>query len=185
MRNDIPFIRQSVTARDAAVALGLSPDRNWRCRCVWHEDSHPSLKLYDGAKGCWCFACHNGGDVIDLTMQTLGVTLKEAAAWLNETFRLGLSDDGDGSRKAREAARKAAEERKRKREEREREESAWFDMGCEVLGMLMDAEEAADALRPKTYGEDFSDSFCEALTIRARLREMADEIAVCGMRETE
>ncbi len=177
MRNDLPYIRQAVTVRDAAVALGLNPDRRWRCRCVWHEDSHPSLKLYDGEKGCWCFACHNGGDVIDLTMQALGVPLKGAVAWLNETFRLGLERNAPSDRKAVEAARKAAEKRKRKREARERQVRERFDLWCDTVGMTKQTEALLTALEPKVYGEDFSDAFCKALELRTELRELAEDIA--------
>ena len=56
--------------------------------CPWHEDSHPSLALYErsGEKRCHCFACGEGGSVIDLVMQSRGMTFLEACQWLSGEY---------------------------------------------------------------------------------------------------
>ena len=40
---------------------------HWVTNCVWHEDEHPSMTLYEvnGENRCHCFACGRGGSAID------------------------------------------------------------------------------------------------------------------------
>lgn len=175
---DLSSVREMVSARDAAEALGLRPNRQGRCRCVWHDDNNPSLKVYDGDKGCYCFACHNGGDVITLTQQALGVPLREAVAWLNGAFRLGLDMDGQDDRAAKEAARKAAERRKRARKAKDAIRAMAHKATLDALSVALALDESIDRLRPRTYGEDFSEDFCKALAARERLMEAATDAAI-------
>ena len=181
----VRVIKASVPAVRAAEALGLTPDRHGRCRCVWHEDRHPSMKLYDGDKGCYCFACHNGGDVVDLVMQANRMTMKEAVAWFDDTFSLGLSEDTPAKQRARKAAQKSAEQRKAARRWQEEYSARIAADRQEVLKLLTLAEDAIDLNRPHTYGEDFSDDFCAALKAREDLRQLADELAVMEMESME
>lgn len=59
--------------------------------CPWHEDTHPSLVLYEnnGENHCYCFACQQGGSVIDYVMQHEGLDFKGACAMLSSDFRTG------------------------------------------------------------------------------------------------
>lgn len=81
------LVREGVSARQAAEAYGLEIDRHGKARCPWHADKNPSLSF----KGQWCrcFACNSGGSAIDLTAQLFGISVLEAAAKLNEDFRIG------------------------------------------------------------------------------------------------
>ena len=88
-----PFdvIRSSVSALEAGRFYGLAVSRSGTALCPWHSDRHPSLKLYDGDRGCWCFACQRGGDVVELVSGLLGVSRIQAAEQINRDFALGLS----------------------------------------------------------------------------------------------
>lgn len=59
--------------------------------CPWHEDNHPSLTLYnnDGENRCYCFACQNGGSVIDYVMSQMHCDFKTACEWLSREFSIG------------------------------------------------------------------------------------------------
>ncbi len=59
--------------------------------CPWHEDTHPSLVLYEnnGENHCYCFACRQGGSVIDYVMQHEGLDFKGACAKLSSDFGIG------------------------------------------------------------------------------------------------
>ena len=70
-------VKQSVTPWQAASFYGLKPDRSGMCRCPFHNDHTPSLKLYDDH--FYCFGCGSSGDVIDLTGKLLSLSPKEAA----------------------------------------------------------------------------------------------------------
>ncbi len=60
----------------------------WVTNCVWHEDEHPSMTLYEtgGENRCYCFACGRGGSAIDFVMAKEGVDFKEACERLEREF---------------------------------------------------------------------------------------------------
>ena len=89
-RNIFSIVKQSVTPRQAASFYGLKPDRNGMCRCPFHDDHTPSLKLYDDH--FYCFGCGASGDVIDLTGKLLRLSPKEAADRLCQDFSIYLDD---------------------------------------------------------------------------------------------
>ena len=99
-------IRERVSCLDAARQYGLQIQRNGFCLCPFHADTKPSLKLYDGDRGFYCFSCGTGGDVIKLTGQLLGMDRVDAARRLNTDFRLGLPFDRPRTRADRQEARK-------------------------------------------------------------------------------
>ena len=71
--NRIEPIKAAVSPADAAERYGLKVSRNGMARCPFHDDHHPSLRLYDDH--FYCFACAAHGDVIDLTAKLLGVSV--------------------------------------------------------------------------------------------------------------
>ena len=109
-RDSFEEIRQRVSCLDAARHYGLTVNRSGFALCPWHSDKHPSLKLYDGDRGCWCFSCQHGGDVVELVSGLLGVSRTDAAKHLNRDFRLGLAFGRDRETEAqrRERERRAA-----------------------------------------------------------------------------
>ena len=59
--------------------------------CPFHEDRHPSMKLYEDH--FYCFACGAHGDVIDLTAGLLGVSSAEAVQRLAADFGIVPGDN--------------------------------------------------------------------------------------------
>ena len=59
--------------------------------CPWHDDTHPSLTLYErtNENHCHCFTCGNGGSVIDYVMQHENFSFVEACQWLSKAFGIG------------------------------------------------------------------------------------------------
>ena len=47
-------VKQSVTTRQAAERYGIRVERNGMCRCPFHDDSTPSMKL---DRRYYCFGC--------------------------------------------------------------------------------------------------------------------------------
>lgn len=172
----ISEIKRSVSAVRAAEALGLNPNRHGRCRCVWHEDKNPSMKLYEGDRGCYCFACHNGGSVIDLTMQALNTDMSAAIDWLDGTFQLHLRESEQTDTDTRKAAQKAAEARRIARERAERDRDAALDVWLdaqEVSGMI---DRAVIANRPVKAGDGFSEAFRTAVFTKEEMRELNEDL---------
>ena len=87
----IESIKTNVAPADAAKMYGLSVQRNGMARCPFHNDTHPSMKLYDDH--FYCFACGAHGDVIDLTAKLLGLNLKETVHRLAVDFGISPNDD--------------------------------------------------------------------------------------------
>lgn len=170
-RSIFDAIKRSVTSRDVAQALGLEVGRNGKARCLWHSDRHPSMKLYDGDRGCWCFACNHGGSVIDMVMQAHGCSTQEAVTWLNDVFDLRLNVGGELDEKAAQKARQAADEHRRKQEEIQAEEQNLLDIINECEALLGDLNDKIKRLGPKREGDEWSEEFTEAL----RLQEIAQD----------
>ena len=87
----IESIKTNVAPADAAKMYGLSVQRSGMARCPFHNDTHPSMKLYDDH--FYCFACGAHGDVIDLTAKLLGLNFKETVHRLAVDFGISPNDD--------------------------------------------------------------------------------------------
>jgi hypothetical protein len=62
-------------AEYARVLAGLSPDREGKVRCPFHEDGHPSLQLYpDGGFYCFGSGCGAGGSIFDFAGRLWGIS---------------------------------------------------------------------------------------------------------------
>ncbi|MDO4951547.1 MAG: DUF6371 domain-containing protein [Bacteroidales bacterium] len=61
--------------------------------CPWHDDTRPSLTLYERTdeNRCHCFSCGKGGSVIDYVMQHEGWTFQEACRWLSRQFGISTA----------------------------------------------------------------------------------------------
>jgi len=65
--------------------LGVSVEQKGRrlvTKCLWHDDSHPSLFINEEKHYCHCFVCGRSWSTIDYVMQYQGVGFKEACEWL-------------------------------------------------------------------------------------------------------
>lgn len=86
-------IAEAVPAQAVAERYGLKLDRQGFCRCPFHAEDTPSLKVYPGSGGFYCFGCGAGGDVVALTARLLGLRPLEAARRLDADFGLGVFGD--------------------------------------------------------------------------------------------
>ena len=83
------IVKANVTAPQAAEHYGVEVQRNGMCRCPFHDDRHPSMKLNE--KYFYCFGCGATGDVIDLVARLFGLSSFEAAQKLAQDF--GIDPD--------------------------------------------------------------------------------------------
>ena len=79
--------------------------------CPWHEDSRPSLTLYErtNENHCHCFACGKGGSVIDFVMQSESWSFQEACQWLSNEFGICTTPTGGYLKPKPQPAAKPAE----------------------------------------------------------------------------
>lgn len=89
------IVRGAVETRAVALELGLEVDRNGRCKCPFHHGVDNNMKIYPGTNGYYCFVCHKGGDCISLVTGVVpDCSYVDAMWWINDTFGLGLREEG-------------------------------------------------------------------------------------------
>ena len=76
-------VKSSVSTREAAERYGISVNRHGMCRCPFHKDRNPSMKV---DKRFHCFGCQADGDVISFTSRLFGFNRKAAAYKLASDF---------------------------------------------------------------------------------------------------
>ena len=81
--NVFEAVKQSVTTRQAAERYGVRVGRNGMCRCPFHADKNPSMKV---DRRFHCFGCGADGDVIDFVSRLEQATPKEAALMLARDY---------------------------------------------------------------------------------------------------
>ena len=80
------LVKQTIQVRDAAEHYGLQVNHSGMCRCPFHEDRHPSMKLNE--RYFYCFGCGATGDVIDLVARLFDLSSFEAAQKLAQNFEI-------------------------------------------------------------------------------------------------
>ena len=119
-------IKEAIPMREAVVQYGFEPDRVGRICCPFHADQNPSLRLYEGSGGWWCFVCNEGGSVIDFTAKLFGLSFLQAAKKLDHDFSLGLMD---GSVDPNDAVRR--DKIRRQKEAARRQYRSEYDSKCQ------------------------------------------------------
>ena len=166
--NRIETIKAAVSPADAAERYGLTISRSCMAHCPFHDDHHPSMRLYDDH--FYCFACAAHGDVIDLTAKLLGISVPEAIRRLEEDF--GIGTDANLPKTARPA---------RPHLSRFRED----ELLC--LSTLTEYERLLRGWKtkyaPKTPDGPIDDRFVEACQMLDRIEYLADFLCSAGLEE--
>ena len=85
--NDTRFfdtLKARVTVPQAAAHYGVRIGQNGLCRCPFHSDKTPSMKIIETY--FYCFGCHSTGDVIDFTTRLFDLSPLDAARKLASDF---------------------------------------------------------------------------------------------------
>jgi len=113
-------VKARVSCADAAPAYGYMPNRAGYICCPFHSDKTPSMKLYPGAGGFYCFGCGAHGSVIDFVARLFDIEPIAALRRLNEDFSLALQLDKPENSEEQERRRDLADVRRRFEEWREK-----------------------------------------------------------------
>lgn len=87
-------MKNTVDIRTAAEHYGMTVRHNGMTCCPFHDDRHPSMRIYDNHHSdshYICFGCGETGDVIDFAAKLFGLTKMEAAQKLMQDF--GITAD--------------------------------------------------------------------------------------------
>lgn len=176
-------IKDSVSARDVGDMLGLEI-RNGRCKCPIHGGNDYNCVLYKGNRGYYCHVCKAGGDVISFVQKYYDTSFKDAIAWLDDAFHLGLALDKPIDPAKQKEAEIALQRRKRTREFEAWKERMTFDLMLISDRIVERLEEVRDKDRPRTYGA-WNERFCTAVRLLPEAKAFADECETQCVKETK
>lgn len=125
-------IKQSVSMMEIAEVYGIKVDKNDFCRCIYHNERIPSMKLYKDS--FYCFSCQKSGDVFTFVQKMEDIPFREAFQKLGGTY-------GHESGLSKYQLQRQKVIRKQKRLETEQKENDFKRWRCGKLS------EACDMLR--------------------------------------
>ena len=155
------LVKQTIHVRDAAEHYGLQVNRSGMCRCPFHDDRHPSMKLNE--KYFYCFGCGATGDVIDLVARLFGLSSFEAAQKLAQDF--GIDPDNPPAAIALPKPKRSLLSAYRQ------EEGRCLRVLCDYLHLL---ESWKVQHAPKTPEDALDDRFVEACQMLDYVEYLAD-----------
>ena len=158
-------VKQTVTTRQAAERYGIRVERNGMCRCPFHEDKTPSMKL---DRRYYCFGCGVTGDVIDFVSRLRGIGSKEAAILLVQDFAIPYED---GTGKMSKPRQQNTDEQNYQHMER-----YCFRVLLDYYRLLCCWKEG---YAPQTLDDDYHPRFVEALQKLSLVEYLLDEL-LCG-----
>ena len=81
-------IKERVNLKDLVRFYGLDVDRGGFACCPFHNEKHPSFKVYEDHYHC--FGCGEHGDHVDFVQKLYGLSNIEAAKKISHDMGLGL-----------------------------------------------------------------------------------------------
>lgn len=161
-------VKAAVTPKQAAQTYGLWIQRNGMCRCPFHDDRTPSMKLYDDRYHC--FGCQTTGDVIDFAARYFGISSYEAAKKLAEDFGIAPNIHVAPVKPKRPYLAKFRED-----------ERLCFSVLIDYLHLL---EKWKVWYAPKTMDEEtWDDRFVEACQMLGYIENLVDMLTVSELEE--
>ena len=156
-------IKSRINMIDICKTYGFNIQRgNFIC-CPFHNEKTPSLKLYDGNRGFYCFGCGEHGSIIDFVMRYFGLDFQSAISKLNDDFCLGLPIGQKIDRRKQLEMGRIAFERKRKEEQQQKERQQIEDDYWAAFEEWKRLDDNRRNYAPKSPTEPLHPLFVEAL----------------------
>lgn len=188
MRNEgnawADIVKTSVSALDAGLALGLDINRDGRCKCPLHGGVDYNMRLYDGNKGYYCFVCHEHGDVIALVQKMNNSTFTEAIQWLSDAFHLGVDTHTTVDEKTRRRAVRRRRIRQKLNEWHKDTDRRVYGTYLNITDFVRTVERTIEDNAPKSPDDEWSETFCAALRVRAETNELAEQAQMMVLEKT-
>ena len=157
------IIKSQINMIDICKTYGFNIHRgNFIC-CPFHNEKTPSLKLYDGNRGFYCFGCGEHGSVIDFVMRYFGLDFKSAISKLNDDFCLGLPIGQRIDRRKQLEMERLAFQRRQKAKQEEAERQQIEDAYWAAFDEWKRLDDNKRNYAPKTPSEPLHPLFVEAL----------------------
>ena len=164
------LVKQTIQVRDAAEYYGLQVSHSGMCRCPFHKDRHPSMKLNE--KYFYCFGCGATGDVVNLVARLFGLSNYEAAKKLAYDF--GIDPGKPPAAVALPKPKRPLLKAYRQQEVR------CLRVLCDYLHLL---ESWKVQHAPKTPADDLDDRFVEACQMLDYVEYLADLLVAAELED--
>lgn len=162
--NIFQTVKQHVTTRQAASFYGIEVKRNGMCRCPFHDDKTPSMKVDERFH---CFGCGADGDVIDFVSRLKAIGIREAAEQLATDFQIDVTEIN-----RQRPAKPAKKILYRNEEDRLRVAvNTFFRRFTDYYHTLRDWKEQYS---PRSPEEEWDRRFCEALERLTTIEHVLD-----------
>lgn len=155
IKEDYEEIKSRLSMRQVVEFYGFKMNRKGTCLCPFHNDGHPSMKIYE--KGFYCFTCGAGGDIIKFVAMLLQIGNESAARCLISEFALPIKTEGLSYRE------------KRERELRQRERKALDTFTRYAEGVLKFYRRLLCEATHNPGGKHFAEAFQELSKVDYRL----------------
>lgn len=116
----IEIIKQSVTITQILDRYGIAIKQGF-CKCPLHEERTGSMRVYPKTNRFKCFSCGAYGTVVDIVEKMENCDTKQAIAYLNEWYNLGLSEELTHEQKRAYAERRRQDKLKQERQKRQKQ----------------------------------------------------------------
>lgn len=157
------IIKSQINMIDICRTYGFNIQRgNFIC-CPFHNEKTPSLKLYDGNRGFYCFGCGEHGSVIDFVMRYFNLDFPKAISKLNDDFCLGLPIGQRIDRRKQLEMERLAFQRRQKAKQEEAERQQIEDAYWAAFDEWKRLDENKRKYAPETQTEPLHPLFIEAL----------------------
>ena len=142
-------IKSRLTMREVAEMYGFKVGRLNKICCPFHSDKRPSLFLYPGKRGWFCFVCNTGGSVIDFVMRLFALNFLDACRKLNEDFHLGIPEWNELTDEQRRTVNQYRKQRALEMERAQAEENALLEAYHNALDRYIELDKQMIQNEPK------------------------------------
>lgn len=168
-------VKGCVTTRQAAESYGLRVSRNGMCRCIFHDDRTPSMKV---DARYYCFGCGATGDVIDFVGKLFDLSPYEAARKLAADFGISTDSRAPAAQKSPPLPKEKYPLSKKLRDE----EAETIRVLNEYHWLLKDWRER---YAPATPEDELHDCFVESLQMDAYIEHLLDVLLLGSLEERQ
>jgi hypothetical protein len=109
-KEDYEEVKDSLNMKQVAEFYGYKVNGKGFCYCPFHNDNHPSMKIYN--KGFYCFSCGVGGDIITFVSRLYNLFNEQACLQLMNDFSLQNPLEEMSYRQKRERIKRNEERKK-------------------------------------------------------------------------
>lgn len=168
-------VKGCVTTRQAAESYGLRVSRNGMCRCIFHDDRNPSMKVDER---CYCFGCGATGDVIDFVGKLFDLPPYDAARKLADDFGISANGQALGVSRPRAIPKEKYAQANQFRDE----EADVIHVLNEYHWLLKDWRER---YAPATPEDELHDCFVESLQMADYIGHLLDVLLLGSLEERQ